>query len=135
MFTVPDQTSTYAEEFTRPMYTISFAPELVGFILENRKLTTYRYGTKYDYLQVGDEVAIQNAATKELVARATIKRKTRTTFGELPVKAETHESYKDKEHQRQVLSGYYAYIGRPLEDDDLFLVFDFELVGTLSSAS
>lgn len=127
-FQVPQQTSVNQEEFKPDQYVIAFAPELVAFILEDRKLTTYRFGDKYDYLDVGHEINIQNSNTKEVVAKAIITNKTRTTFGELPIQIGTHESYKDKDHQRQVLSGYYAYLGRPLDDEDPFLVFDFELV-------
>lgn len=127
-FQVPQKTSINAEECKPDQYVVPFAPELITFILEDQKLTTYRYGDKYDYLNVGDEISIQNSATKQIVAKAVITNKARTTFGQLPVQLGTHESYKDKEHQRQVLSGYYAYVGRPLEDEDPFLVFDFELV-------
>ena len=127
-FQVSQKTSVNQEEFKPDQYVIAFAPELVAFILEDLKLTTYRYGDKYDYLNIGDEISIQDSDTKQIVAKATITNKTRTTFGELPIQIGTHESYKDKDHQRQVLSGYYAYLGRPLDDKDPFLVFDFELV-------
>lgn len=127
-FQVPDQTSINKEEFKPDEYAIAFAPELVGFILQDRKLTTYRYGDKYDYLKIGDEISIQDSSTGEIRAKAKITNKMRTTFGDLPIQIGTHEAYRDKEHQRQVLSGYYAYLGRPLVDDDPFLVFDFELV-------
>lgn len=126
-FQVPDHTSINQDEYKPEAYVIPFAPELVGYILDNLKLTTYRFGKKYDYLKVGDKVNIQNSSTKEVVGTAVIKGKIETTLRDLPLSNGTHESYKDKEHQRQVLSGYYAYLGRPLEDDDAFLVFDFEL--------
>lgn len=127
-FQVPDHTSINKKEFTPDEYAIAFAPELVGFILQDRKLTTYRYGDKYGYLKVGDEISIQNSSTGEIKAKARIINKMKTTFGELPIQIGTHEAYRDKEHQREVLSGYYAYLGRPLVDEDSFLVFDFELV-------
>ena len=127
-FQVPDNTSTSSNEYKPEKYVVPFATELVDFILTGKKLTTYRYGDKYDYLQVGDTVRIQNSDTKDVVAKAVIARKSKTTFGELPIDDGTHETYKDKEHQRQVLSGYYAYIGRELRDEDPFLVFDFELL-------
>jgi hypothetical protein len=127
-FRVPQKTSVNDEEFKPDAYVVAFAPELIDFILQDKKLTTYRFGDKYDYLQVGDRVKIQNSQTKELPANAVIVRKVATTFEGLPVALGTHETYSDKEHQRQVLSGYYAYLGRPLEDDDPFLVFDFKLL-------
>jgi len=127
-FQVPDKTSVNKDEFKPEAYVIPFAPELVGLILDKLKLTTYRFGRKYDYLNVGNEVSIQDSTSKEIVARAVIKKKSQTTFLGLPLNNGSHESYRDKEHQRKVMSGYYAYLGRPIEDDDEFLVFDFELI-------
>jgi hypothetical protein len=126
-FQVPKDTSINTEEFKPDKYVIAFAPELISFIHDDKKLTTYRYGDKYDYLKVGDTVAIQDSDTKSIVAQVTITGKVSTTFKDLPVEIGTHESYKNKEHQRQVLSGYYAYLGRPITDNDPFLVFDFKL--------
>lgn len=127
-FQVPAKTSINKEEFKPDDFAIAFAPELIEFILQDRKLTTYRYGDKYDYLNVGDEISIQDSRTGEIKAKAKITSKIRTTFGELPTQVGTHEAYRDKDHQREVLSGYYAYLKRPLIDTDPFLVFDFELV-------
>lgn len=127
-FSVPDETTVNKEEFTADNYAIGFAPELIRFIVEDRKLTTYRYGDKYDYLKVGDEVSIQDSSTGAIAAKVKIVNKRRATFKELPIRIGTHEAYRDKEHQRQVQSGYYAYLGRPIRDDDPFLIFDFELV-------
>lgn len=101
---------------------IPFAPELLGYIISGLKLTTYRLGNKYDYLKVGDVVSIQDSANKNIVGQAVIKNKQPTTFKKLPLK-----SYKNKEHQRQVFQGNYAYLNRPIKDTDQFLVFKFEL--------
>lgn len=128
-FHVPDDTSINEKEFKPDKYAIAFAPELIEFILQDRKLTTYRYGDKYSYLNVGDEISIQDSSTGEIKANAKIVNKTSTIFDELPIQIGTHEAYRDKEHQRKVLSGYYAYLGRSLSNEDPFLVFDFELVG------
>ena len=128
-FNVPGNTSVNKDEFKPNPFVVPFAPELISFILEKLKLTTYRFGNKYDYLNIGDVVKIQNSASKEIVGQAQITRKSSTTFKDLPLTNGTHESYKNKEQQRAVLSGYYAYIGRPISDDDQFLVFDFRLTG------
>ncbi len=130
IFRVPDTTSTNEKEFTPDKYAIAFAPELVDFILQNLKLTTYRYGDKYDYLKVGDEIGIQDSSTGKIMAKAKIINKARTTFRDLPIQTGVHESFTDKEHQRKVLSGYYAYLGREISDSDPFLVFDFKLSKT-----
>jgi hypothetical protein len=125
---VPGNTSVNKVEFKPAPYVIPFAPELVGFILAHKKLTTYRFGKKYDYLKVGDTVSIQNSESKTIVCKAEITNKAHTTFKDIPIQTGTHESYRDKEHQREVQSGYYAYIGRPIEDNDTFLIIDFKLV-------
>lgn len=127
-FQVSDTTSINNDEFKPRPHVIAFAPELINFILEDLKVTTYRFGKKYDYLKVGDVVDIQDSSTRRIVGSAEITGKNSTTFKDLPLTSDTHESYKDKEHQRNVLSGYYAYIGRPIEDKDDFLVFDFRLL-------
>lgn len=127
-FDVPNKTSTNQTEFKPDPYVIAFAPELVAFIQDNLKLTTYRFGNKYDYLELGDNVKIQNSATQEIVYNAKITNKSKMPFKDLPLASGSHEAYKSKEHQGAVLSGYYAYLGRPIEDNDEFLVFDFKLV-------
>lgn len=126
-FQVPDKTSVNKDEFTPDAYVIPFAPELINFILDDLKLTTYRFGKKYDYLNIGDQVSIQDSSTQKIVGKAKIKNKSLTTFQDLPLTNGTHEAYKDKDHQKKVLSGYYAYLERPIENEDEFLVFDFEL--------
>jgi hypothetical protein len=127
-FKVPNTTSTNKDEYKADKYVIPFAPELIKFILEDKKMTTYRFGDKYSYLQPGDRIKVQDSNTKDIVTNAVITRKTKATFAELPVSTGSHESYTDKEHQRNVLSGYYAYIGRKIKDDDPFLIFSFKLV-------
>ena len=127
-FQVPTKTTINDSEYKPDPYVLPFAPELVDFIQKNLKLTTYRFGDKYDYLNVGDVVTIQNSATKEYVLKARITNKQSTTFAHLPLDNGAHESYKDKDHQRNVLSGYYKYIGRDIKDDDSFLVISFELL-------
>jgi hypothetical protein len=125
MVKVPEETTVNATEFKPDADCIAFAPELIEFIRQNQKLTTYRFGKKYDHFQVGDIVRYQNSTTGEVVGQLRITRKVTTTFAGLPLDTPTHESYHNKEHQRQVLSGYYAYIGRPIADDDMFLILDF----------
>lgn len=128
VFKVPDKTTTIDDEYIADKYVLPFAPELVKLILDNKKTTTYRLGDKYDYLQSGDNIKIQNSVTKEIVAEAVITNKSTATFAELPISGGGHEVYADKEHQRKVLSGHYPHIGRQIDDDDLFLVLNFKLI-------
>lgn len=127
MVVVPDNTSVNRKEYIPPKGAIAFAPELVGFIQSGEKQSTYRYGLKYDYINVGDTIDIIDSSTEKVGAKVVITAKRKTLFSDLPLVFDKHETYKDKEHQRNVLSGYYAYIGRPIRDDDVFLVFEFEL--------
>lgn len=128
MFKTPSKTSKYKKEPEFKKNVVPFAPELISFIKEKKKLKTYRFGLKYDYLTVGDEIEIQNCDSKEIVARAKITEKRRIKFKEIPTRIEGHEVYRNKEHQRKVFSGYYTYVGRSIQDDDLFLVINFKLI-------
>lgn len=127
-FNVGKDTTINDSEYIADSYVIPFAPELTVFILEEKKLSTYRFGNKYDYIQIGDMVSLQNSATKNIFACAMVTAKSKVEFIDLPIKSNIHESYESKEHQRGVLSGYYKYLKRPLRDDDEFTVFQFALV-------
>ncbi len=126
MIKISDNTNLNRREYKPPRGAIAFAPELVSFILRGEKQSTYRFGLKYDYIQVGDKVDIIDSSTEEVKARVVVKAKASVIFKNLPLAFDKHESYRDKNHQRQVLGGYYAYIGREIRDDDVFLVFEFE---------
>ncbi len=127
MVKVPSKTFVNLIEPQFAKYAISFAPELIPIILSGEKVKTYRYGNKYDYLKVGDLVQIENTKTKEIVAQAVVLNKQPTTFGELPLTLQGHEEYESKEQQRNVMSGYYAYLGKALENSDQFLILEFQL--------
>ena len=127
MINVPDVTSVNDKEYIPPKGAIAFAPELVDFIKRGEKQSTYRYGLKYDYINVGDQVDIVDSSTEKIEASVKIVAKKKLLFADLPLGFDKHEVYRDKEHQRQVLGGYYSYIGHKIRDDDLFLVLEFEL--------
>lgn len=132
----PDHTSRYSIEPQVDPYILPFAPELIPFIVRGEKVKTYRYGKKYDYLKIGDNVKIQNLATKTIIASASILSKETVLFAELPLESGlTHESYASKERQREVFSGYYAYLKRSIRDDDPFLIIEFKLRGNYDSFS
>lgn len=110
------------------LYVISLAPELVSLALGGKKVKTYRYGDKYDYLKVKDKVKIIDTVTQEFVMNALIIGKSKQEFKDLPINILGHESYESKEHQREVFSGYYSYLGRPIRDNDNFTVLEFEKI-------
>lgn len=109
---------------------MTFAPELIKFIKQKNKYRTYRFADeKYSAIKVGDIVAIKQNFIEEPISQARITQVAKVKFIGLPYKTEgAHESCDSKEHQRKVLSGYYAYLGRPIQDDDPFVVIDFELI-------
>ena len=128
MVTVSKNTSINQTEYVPPKGAIAFAPELVSFIRSKEKQSTYRFGLKYDYIQVGHTVEIVDSSTELVAAKVVITAKRKVLFSDLSLSLDKYGTYRNKEHQRQVLSGYYAYIGRPIYDDDIFLVFEFELL-------
>lgn len=128
MIKAPKKTSIWRNEPKHKKYVLYFAPELINFIKEKQKYKTYRFGDHYDYIQVGDKVKIQETNKENVVANAVITNKEYTTFKNLPLNINGHETYKDKEQERKVLSGYYKFIGRDIRDNDKFLILTFELI-------
>ncbi len=120
MFKVPQKTSVLKNHIHSPIGTMSFAPK--------RKYQTYRFADeKYQKIQVGDVVSIKEYGGA-IIGPAKITQKVSTTFLDLPLDSPGHETPKDKEHQRKVLSGYYAFLGREIRDPDPFIILDFELI-------
>lgn len=128
MFKVPKKTTIYKTETKHTKYALGFGPELIQFILSGKKVKTYRFGLKYDFLQPGDVITVLDTVNMKPYGRAKVLSKKLVTFKELSLDNPGHEAYKNKEHQRQVFSGYYAFTGKPVEDNDPFLVFEFKLV-------
>lgn len=128
MIMAPLKTTVWKNTPQHDKYVLYFAPELITFIKEKMKFKTYRFGNHYDYLQIGDDIEIKENNKDEVVAKAKITGKKSITFQDLPLKIQGHETYKNKEHERDVFSGYYKFIGRKIKDDDKFLVIDFILL-------
>ncbi len=128
MVKVPTKTTVYKKEPFPGKYVIGFAPELIAFIKSGEKVLTYRFGDKYGYLKPGDMVTIKDTVNKEIIGKAKVISKRWTTFSKLPLNIAGHETYEDKEHQRRVFSGYFAYLGRPIKNEDQFLVLGFQFV-------
>ncbi len=128
MFKVPKKTSVFKNHVHSPVGTMSFAPELIKFIKEKKKYQTYRFADeKYQKIQVGDIVTIKEYGGG-ILGPAKITKKIKTTFKGLPLKNDGHETPKNKEHQRKVMSGYYAFFGREIRDEDPFIILDFKLI-------
>lgn len=112
-------------EYVPPSNAIAFAPSFVEQIKTGHKTSTYRFGLKYDHINIGDIVDVINSETYIVELSVKIISKNRVTFSELPLDHGGHGSYESVEHMRQSLGSLYSYIGRAIKDDDLFLMFEF----------
>lgn len=109
-------------------YVISLAPEISDLVIDGKKVKTYRLGKKYDYLKVGDKVKIIDTISREFKANVIITDKYFVAFKDLPIDIQGHERYKSKEEQRRTFNGYYKFTGKQIEDEDKFLVLEFQKV-------
>jgi len=111
------------------MLLLPFTSSLIPSILDGSKTSTYRFGLKYDHLQIGETIDIVDSDTNEIVAQAKIQDKQQLLFAELPLQSDNHQSFTSREEMRKEFETHYAYIGRSIRDDDIFLVIGFELNG------
>lgn len=107
---------------------LPFKDNLIESILDGSKTSTYRRGLQYDHLQVGEIINIINSETNEVITQATINNKVQLLFQELPLTADNHISYDSREQMREEFNQHYSYINRAIEDDDVFLVFEFQII-------
>lgn len=129
MFKVPKNTSVWKTNDASPKGVMTFAPELIDFIKQNKKTQTYRLvDEKYQALKIGDTVWIKQNKIEEPIGQGLITNKVKVTFKDLPLSSPGHETPKNKEHQREVFSGYYAFLERKIQDSDEFFILDFKLL-------
>ena len=119
--------SIFAVEPIADPYTLPFAPELINYIQEKSKRKSYRFGTKYDYLNIWDTITIVEVNANDKIGTAKVVNKETMPFDQIPLDLSWHASYASREEMRTVFSGYYAYLGRPIQDEDSFLVISFQL--------
>lgn len=105
---------------------IKFASNLVPLIKDGTKTLTYRIGDKYEYLEVGDTVMVQEGGEKDgdVFAEVEITQKYHTTFGELSHEADGHEKYASKKEMRETFKKYYKLQAK---DDQDILVRGFKV--------
>lgn len=106
---------------------LGFASDLVPLVLNCTKFLTYRLGTKYEVINIGDTVEIFDASTNQSFGEIEILDKYQTTFGELPVDQDGHEKYASKDEMRLDFRRHYHI---EVSDNDTFLVFRFKLIKT-----
>ena len=104
---------------------IGFAPDLVPLVLDGSKKLTYRLGSKWDFLQVGDTILTENSGTGKRFAELEITHKEKGTFGTLRDDREGHEAYRSTEERRADLEKYYK---RPITDDEPAIILGFKVM-------
>jgi len=122
--------SIWLNPTTHNKYELFFAPELIPYLKKGQIFSTSRFGwDKYGYLKINDLVKIKKNNSSSILFTAKILSVSKTTFKNLPLRSGvTHLCEQNKEHQRKNLSGYYAFLGRPIADNDPFLIIEFELL-------
>lgn len=105
-----------------------FAPELIPSIKSGEKTSTYRLGKKYAEFDPGERLVFSNAENQEKVREdATIVEVTKTTFGRIPLDAEGHDAYPNREEMRAEFNTYYGgRLGRSVADTDVFTLVEWE---------
>jgi hypothetical protein len=104
---------------------IGFAKELVPLVKSGEKTLTYRLGTKYASLLIGDRMLAKDSSTGEPFAEIEITNKAIATFGELPTERDGHEKYQSKEAMRATFRKYYD---QEVTDDSPIVIVGFKLV-------
>ncbi len=104
---------------------IGFAPNLVPLIKNGSKTFTYRVGSKYAFLNVGDTLFVRNSQTSKNFAEVEIIKKSVTTFGDLPIDTIGHEVYSSKSEQKDIFQRYYK---RKISADEKVLILGFKVV-------
>ena len=104
---------------------IGFAKNLVSLVKSGEKVLTYRLGTKYANLQIGDKIKAKDSSTGKPFAEIEIIDKQVATFGELPINKLGHEEYQSKEEMKKTFQKYYD---QEVSDDSPVIILEFKLV-------
>jgi hypothetical protein len=107
---------------------LPFTSSLIPSILDGSKTSTYRFGLKYDHLQIGERIDIVDSDTQEVVGQANVTSKAQVLFQDIPLISSDHQSFASREEMRDHFSRLYNYIGRAVEDSDVFLAIGWEMI-------
>ncbi len=110
--------------WTYQLDSMGWAKQLVDPVKTGQKTVTYRLGDKYRYLMPGTILFTHDSQTREVFGQIKIITSQPTTFSELPLVHQGHESYPTKEIQRQTFVAHYQ---QPINGSDPFLIISFEL--------
>jgi hypothetical protein len=103
---------------------IGFAHDLVPLIINGSKTLTYRIGNKYDFLKIGDKIAVRDSSENRIFGNVEINEKSYISFSDLPIDRIGHEVYSSKQEQKETFEKYY---GEFAEDENI-LVLGFRLL-------
>lgn len=107
---------------------LGFAEESVPLVKDGSKTLTYRLGLKYDFLQNGDTLLIEDSSTHLPFAKIEIVEVTKTSLVDLPIDRRGHEVYSSKEGQRQAFERFYK---RTVLDNDPVMIIEFRVLRLL----
>lgn len=107
---------------------LGFAEELVPLVKDGSKTLTYRLGLKYDFLQNGDTLLIEDSSTHIPFAEIEIIEMTKTSFVDLSIDRRGHEVYSSKEEQRQTFERFYK---KAVSDNDPVIIIEFSVLRVL----
>lgn len=107
---------------------LGFAEELIPLVKDGSKTRTYRLGLKYEFLQKGDTLLIEDSSTHLPFGEIEIVGITKMSFLDLPIDQRGHETYFSKEEQRQVFERFYK---RAVFDNDPVIIIEFKVVRLL----
>lgn len=110
--------------------TIGFASDLVPLVLDGSKTLTYRIGSRWDFLEVGDTILTDDSGTGKVFAELEITSKETGTFGTLRDDREGHEMYRTTEERRATFEKYYK---RPVSDNEPAIILGFKVVRLVST--
>lgn len=105
---------------------IKFKPLLIKLILQGDKTLTYRKGSKYEFLNVGDTIDFIDSLSKESVGKVEITEKYYENFGDIPIDRPGHEPYESVNHKRETFEKYYGSI----DASEQMLVLRFRVTET-----
>lgn len=107
---------------------LGFAKQLVPLVKDGSKILTYRLGLKYDFLQNGDTILVEDSSTRVPFAKIKVVRVSKTAFADLPIDRRGHEAYASKSEQREVFEGFYK---RVVNDTEQVLIIEFKILKLL----
>ncbi len=107
------------------MKRVHFAPNLIPLIMSGQKTSTWRLWDD-KHLTQGDIVEFGNSETREVFAKAELKRVIEKPFKDLKEgEKEGHEKYTSEE---ELFEKFEKYYGKLVDKNTIFKIIWFELI-------